>query len=150
MAGVNTPAGQAGATITEHLVAALSATWRGEVTLGHFAASRWYVTDTTDPGHDAAGGRPGAPGMAELFVGGEGLSRGARAVMATLLHEAAHRVACRRGIKDTSRQGRYHNRRFRDLGPSWASASTSTATGAGRAPDCPTTPLSSTATSLPV
>jgi hypothetical protein len=35
-------------------------------------------------------------------------------------HEAAHSVACRRAIKDTSRQGRYHNRRFqivaRELG----------------------------------
>src|SRR5437016_11286201 len=30
-------------------------------------------------------------------------------------HEAAHTIASRRGIKDTSRQGRYHNRRFRML-----------------------------------
>jgi hypothetical protein len=28
-------------------------------------------------------------------------------------HEAAHTIASRRGIKDTSRQGRYHNGRFR-------------------------------------
>jgi hypothetical protein len=27
-------------------------------------------------------------------------------------HEAAHSVACNRGINDTSRQGRYHNHRF--------------------------------------
>ena len=41
-------------------------------------------------------------------------------MLATLLHEAAHSVACKRGIKDTSRQGRYHNHRFqivaRELG----------------------------------
>ncbi|MFC4942435.1 hypothetical protein [Pseudonocardia sp. GCM10023141] len=71
---MSTPAGQAGATITEHLVVSLSATWRaiqvrhsdvpdvvptlgsgkvgarlGEVTLGYFAASRWYTTGTTAP-----------------------------------------------------------------------------------------------------
>ena len=35
--------------------------------------------------------------------------------MATLLHEAAHALADQRGIKDTSRQGRYHNQRFKRL-----------------------------------
>lgn len=38
-----------------------------------------------------------------------------------MLHEAVHAVAFERGIKDTSRQGRYHNARFRaiaeELGP---------------------------------
>ena len=33
-------------------------------------------------------------------------------VIGIVLHEAAHGVASTRGIKDTSRQGRYHNRRF--------------------------------------
>jgi hypothetical protein len=66
----------------------------GKVTLGHFAPDRW----------ERVGGK--AP---ELFIGGEGLSRGAPDVLATLLHEAAHGAAHRRGIKDTSRQGRYHN-----------------------------------------
>jgi hypothetical protein len=36
-------------------------------------------------------------------------------VLGTLLHEATHGVAATRGIKDTSRQGRYHNTRFREL-----------------------------------
>jgi hypothetical protein len=54
-------------------------------------------------------------GMAELFVGGQGLRRGARGVLGTLLHEAAHGLAAARGIADTSRQGRYHNRRFAAL-----------------------------------
>jgi len=36
-------------------------------------------------------------------------------VLGTLLHEAAHGVASMRGVKDTSRQGRYHNRKFTEL-----------------------------------
>jgi hypothetical protein len=71
------------------------------VRLGHFAASRWR----TD----------GEVMLGEVFVGGEGLSRGAREVLATLLHEAAHGLADQRQIRDTSRQGRYHNQRFKRL-----------------------------------
>jgi hypothetical protein len=40
---------------------------------------------------------------------------GAANVLATLLHEAAHALAHVRGIKDTSRQGRWHNARFKAL-----------------------------------
>jgi hypothetical protein len=32
-----------------------------------------------------------------------------------MLHEAAHGLACARKISDTSRQGRYHNRRYATL-----------------------------------
>lgn len=78
----------------------------GTLRLGHFAAMRWH-TDTTS---GDAGGQ-----LAEVFVGGEGLRRGAAAVLGTLLHEAAHALADVRGIKDTSRQGRYHNARFKEL-----------------------------------
>ncbi len=53
--------------------------------------------------------------MAELFLGGEGLRRGPVEVLGTLLHEAAHALAHVRGIKDTSRQGRWHNARFKAL-----------------------------------
>jgi hypothetical protein len=49
----------------------------------------------------------------ELFVATELVARGATEMFAVLLHEAAHTIASRRGIKDTSRQGRYHNGRFR-------------------------------------
>lgn len=73
---------------------------RGGLRLGHFAADRWERGDGRLP---------------ELFVGGEGLSRGARPVLGTLLHEAAHGMASTRKIADTSRQGRWHNARFRDL-----------------------------------
>jgi hypothetical protein len=68
--------------------------------LGHFAPGRWQVNGT---GHH------------EVLVGAEGLARGATDVLATLLHEAAHGLANARGIQDTSRQGRRHNRRYAQL-----------------------------------
>lgn len=74
----------------------------GSLTLGHFAAMRWHT------GVDAEQ-------LAEVFVGGEGLARGPADVLGTLLHEAAHALAHVRGIKDTSRQGRWHNARFKAL-----------------------------------
>jgi hypothetical protein len=73
---------------------------RGLFKLGHFAAARWHVN-----GHRRA----------EVLVSGEGLRRGAVDVLGTLLHEAAHGLADTRGVKDTSRQGRYHNRHYARL-----------------------------------
>jgi hypothetical protein len=75
----------------------------GGLRLGHFAAMRW------------ADGTANGQRLAEVFVGGEGLVRGPADVLGTLLHEAAHAVAHVRGIKDTSRQGRWHNARFKAL-----------------------------------
>ena len=68
---------------------------------GHFAPQRWNV--------DATGT------LAEILISGEGLHRDPRAVLGTLLHEAAHALAAARGIKDTSRQHRYHNHQFKIL-----------------------------------
>jgi hypothetical protein len=68
--------------------------------LGHFAPHRWKVN-----GSDRH----------EVLVGGEGLQRGPTDVLGTLLHEAAHGLAQARSIQDTSRQGRYHNRRYATL-----------------------------------
>jgi hypothetical protein len=51
----------------------------------------------------------------EVLVGGEGLQRGSSEVLATLLHEAAHGLAQARKLQDTSRGGRYHNRRYATL-----------------------------------
>ena len=68
--------------------------------LGHFAPHRWQVN-----GADRH----------EVLVGGEGLQRGPVDVLGTLLHEAAHGLAQARGVQDTSRQGRYHNRRYATL-----------------------------------
>jgi hypothetical protein len=68
--------------------------------LGHFAPHRWQVN-----GADRH----------EVLVGGEGLQRGPTDVLGTLLHEAAHGLAQARHVQDTSRQGRYHNRRYATL-----------------------------------
>lgn len=70
------------------------------LTYGHFAPGRW---------------QRGTGELPELFIGGEGLARGGRGVLGTLLHEGAHGVAAARGIQDTSRQGRFHNTKFRTL-----------------------------------
>jgi hypothetical protein len=64
---------------------------------GHHAPGRWHN---------------GSAEHAEVMISGEGLARTPREVLATLLHEAAHALADARGITDTSRQGRYHNRKF--------------------------------------
>jgi hypothetical protein len=66
---------------------------------GHFAPGRWE--EDQDTHH-------------EIFVAGEIVNDPER-VLGTLLHEAAHALAHIRGIKDTSRGGRYHNAEFRTL-----------------------------------
>jgi DnaJ domain len=66
--------------------------------LGHHAPGRWNVAGEQ---------------RTEIMISGEGLRRTPREVLATLLHEAAHALAHERGIKDTSRQGRYHNKHFK-------------------------------------
>jgi DnaJ domain len=66
--------------------------------LGHHAPGRWNVAGQQ---------------YAEVMISGEGLRRTPHEVLGTLLHEAAHALAHERGIKDTSRQGRYHNRHFK-------------------------------------
>jgi hypothetical protein len=71
-----------------------------QVNWGHFAPHRWQVS-----GADRH----------EVLVGGEGLQRGPLEVLGTLLHEAAHGLATARSIQDTSRGGRYHNRRYAQL-----------------------------------
>ncbi len=65
---------------------------------GHHAPKRWQV---------------GLEDRTEIMVSGEGLRRGARSVLGTLLHEATHAMSAARGIQDVSRQGRYHNKKFK-------------------------------------
>jgi hypothetical protein len=72
--------------------------------LGHFAAGRWQLTSPDIP-----------TDRAEVLVSGEGLQRGPIDVLGTLLHEAVHGLAYVRRVSDTSRQGRYHNRRYAAL-----------------------------------
>jgi hypothetical protein len=65
--------------------------------LGHFAPATWRDEATTH----------------EILISGEALARGAEAVLATLLHESAHAVAHMHQVRDTSNNGRYHNKRFK-------------------------------------
>ena len=67
---------------------------------GYHAPGRWNVNGQQ---------------YAEVMISGEGLRRTPDEVLGTLLHEAAHALAHARGIKDTSRQGRYHNKHFKTL-----------------------------------
>jgi hypothetical protein len=67
---------------------------------GHFATNRWQHGD-----HQ----------LAEVLISGEGLKRPVEEVFTTLLHEATHALAHVREIKDTSRQGRWHNQKFAAL-----------------------------------
>ena len=67
---------------------------------GHHAPGRWHDADAEH---------------AEVMISGEGLFRTSNEVFGTLLHEAAHALAAARGITDTSRQGRYHNRKYAAL-----------------------------------
>jgi hypothetical protein len=53
--------------------------------------------------------------LSEVLVTQDGLTEQAAQVLATLLHEAAHSVTWQRGMKGTSRQGRYHNHRFQTV-----------------------------------
>jgi hypothetical protein len=64
---------------------------------GHYASGRWYASNVKH---------------AEVMISGEGLARTPRDLLATLLHEAAHALAAARGITGTSRQGRYHNKKY--------------------------------------
>ena len=77
-----------------------SGTERKQPVWGHHAPGRWHT------GHGQ---------RAEIMISGEGLGRTPQEVLGTLLHEAAHALAAARGIKDTSRQGRYHNTRYKAL-----------------------------------
>ena len=71
-----------------------------QAVFGHHAPGRWVA---------------GNEKRTEIMISGEGLRRTPRDVLGTLLHEAAHALAAARGIKDTSRQGRYHNTNFKML-----------------------------------
>ena len=76
------------------------------VKLGHFAVDRWSAREDYQGGSET---------VSEIFIGGECLARGPVAVLKTVVHESVHALAAVREIKDTSRQNRYHNRRFLQL-----------------------------------
>jgi hypothetical protein len=68
------------------------------VKLGHWWGGRWLADGNI---------------RGEVLLAGEALHLPAAEVFEVLLHEAAHGLNAARGIRDTSRGGRYHNQRFR-------------------------------------
>lgn len=64
---------------------------------GHFAPGAW-----TDDHH-------------EILMSAESLARGPEATLGTLIHELAHATAAATGVRDTSNNGRYHNKRFKEI-----------------------------------
>jgi hypothetical protein len=73
---------------------------------GHFWRDRWI----TGAAPNAETPRPRAP---EVMLAGERLRDGTEAAVETVLHEAAHALNYAREVEDTSRQGRFHNRKFK-------------------------------------
>jgi hypothetical protein len=76
---------------------------------GHFRPESWKVRAA----EGAAVSETGPGRRHELFLASEALAKGATQVLQTMLHEAAHTISRVRDIKDTSRQGRWHNAAFR-------------------------------------
>lgn len=68
---------------------------------GHFRPEGWMAKDEDSATH-----------IHEMFMAGETLAKGARQVLQTMLHESGHGLAQVRGIQDTSRQHRWHNKAF--------------------------------------
>ena len=67
------------------------------VKLGHWWGGRWLADGQV---------------RGEVLIAGEALHLEPAQVFEVLLHEAAHGINAARGIKDTSRGGRYHNQRY--------------------------------------
>lgn len=69
---------------------------------GYFSPKSWHATDDRTGQH-------------QMLLAAERLQHGPEGVLETILHESVHALAQARGIKDTTRQGRYHNKRFMHL-----------------------------------
>lgn len=90
-----------------HIVMVTGSAFVGPGRWAHWRESGW--TEKGHEGHNHI--RHG-----EMFVAGETLAKGAAFTVETMLHEGAHALATVRQIDDTSRQGRWHNAKFRALG----------------------------------
>lgn len=73
------------------------------------------TSSTKKYGHFAPASWDGKVAQNEIMLSGESLKRGAEDVLSTLIHECAHALASARAVKDVSRQGRFHNGKFKDL-----------------------------------
>lgn len=80
---------------------------------GHTHHQRWTAAPVPVTG--LAQEPDGDRRMTEVFIAGERLACGATDTFQTMVHEAAHVLADARGVKDTSRNNQYHNRKFVDL-----------------------------------
>lgn len=88
------------AEVPEAVIVLGSGVERGRlVKLGHWWGGRWLADGQV---------------RGEVLLAGEALHMPAEEVFEVLLHEAAHGINATRGVKDTSRGGRYHNQRFAD------------------------------------
>lgn len=76
---------------------------RGGIKWGHYAPHRWSSKDPDAIRQSL---------VPEVLISAECLAAGGHQVMQTLVHEAVHALAAVRGVKETSRQGRYHNKKF--------------------------------------
>lgn len=76
----------------------------------HHRASGWSARAEKGAALTKTGDR-----LAEMFVAGETLAKGAVFTLETMLHEGGHALGGVRCVKDTSRQGRWHNAKFREL-----------------------------------
>lgn len=105
--GILTALDTALSTIRKHnpnvpgAIAIALGTGKGKVN-GSFAAESWQDTEGEHKGS----------ARHEILMATESFHRGAEATLTTLIHEAVHASLHAQGIKDTSRQGRYHNQRF--------------------------------------
>lgn len=92
---------------------------RGGLTLGHVTLSpNWSTYRKAEDDPEAEVDR-----FHEVFIAAETLAQHPVRLLQTLIHEAAHTIAITRGVKDVSRQNRYHNKRFRaiceEMGLAW-------------------------------
>ncbi len=71
-------------------------------TYGHISVSKVWKTESGKASY-------------ELNVSADYLSRPIENIVATLIHESCHLFAMMNGIKDTSNQGIYHNKRFKEI-----------------------------------
>lgn len=90
-----------------HVVIVTGSGFIGSPRWAHWRESGWTERQGAD---EHAHSRHG-----EMFVAGEALAKGAEHVVESMLHEGAHTLATAREIQDTSRQGRWHNDKFRKL-----------------------------------
>lgn len=85
---------------------------------GHYRDHGWAVREAAAEANEGLVVYTESGRKPEVFIAGERLASGAENTLQTMLHEGAHALAAARGEKDTSKEGRYHNRTFLALAES--------------------------------